>query len=119
MTIQMLKSPTGEDAVMMSRTEYEDLIDARDHALALRDIAAGTMPMIADDDMDAYLAASSPLAFWRKHRGMTQTHLAEAADVSQPYIAQLEAGAKPGASAAIFARLARSLGVRIDDLVEE
>jgi predicted transcriptional regulator len=50
---------------------------------------------------------------------MTQTQLAEAAEVSQPYIAQLEAGAKHGAAAAVYARLARCLGVRIDDLIEE
>jgi DNA-binding XRE family transcriptional regulator len=118
-TIQMIKLPTGEEAVTMSRADYEDLVDSRDHALAMRDVASGGMPMIADADMDAYLAAPTPLAFWRKHRGMTQTQLAEAAEVSQPYIAQLEAGAKHGAAAAVYARLARCLGVRIDDLIEE
>jgi DNA-binding XRE family transcriptional regulator len=119
MPIQTTRLPTGEEAVMMSRVDYEDLVDSRDHALAMRDIASGSMPMIADEDMDAYLAAPTPLVFWRKHRGMTQTQLAEAAGVSQPYIAQLEAGAKHGAAAAVYARLARCLGVRIDDLIEE
>jgi DNA-binding XRE family transcriptional regulator len=113
-TVQMLK-----DAVTMSRAEYQDLVDSRDHALAMRDIATGSMPMIADEDMDAYLAALTPLAFWRKHRGMTQTQLAEAAEVSQPYVAQLEVGVKQGAAASVYARLARCLGVRIDDLVED
>jgi DNA-binding XRE family transcriptional regulator len=75
------------------------------------------MPMIADEDMDAYLAASSPLAFWRKHRNLTQTQLAKAAGISQPYVAQLEAGAKHG-TAAVYARLAGCLGVRADDLIE-
>lgn len=114
MTVQMMN-----DAVTMSRADYEDLVDSRDHALAMRDVASGSMPMIADADMDAYLAAPTPLAFWRKHRGMTQAHLAEAAGVSQPYVAQLEAGVKQGAAAAVYARLARCLGVQIDDLIEE
>jgi DNA-binding XRE family transcriptional regulator len=113
-TVQMLN-----DAVTMSRADYEDLVDSRDHALAMRDIAAGNMPMIADEDMDAYLAGPTPLAFWRKHRNMTQAQLAEAAGVSQPYVAQLEAGVKQGAAAAVYARLARQLGVRVDDLIEE
>jgi DNA-binding XRE family transcriptional regulator len=118
MTIQVLTLPTGEEAVTMSRAEYEDLVDARDHALALRDIASGNMPLLSDEDMDAYLAAPTPLAFWRKHRGLTQAQLAEAVEVTQPFIAQLEGGRKE-ASAAIYARMSRSLGVRIDDLIPE
>jgi DNA-binding XRE family transcriptional regulator len=113
-TVQMLK-----DAVTMSRADYEDLVDSRDHAIAMREIESGTMPMIAEADMDAYLAAPTPLVFWRKHRGMTQTQLAEAAEVSQPYVAQLEAGVKQGAAASVYGRLARCLGVRIDDLVDD
>lgn len=72
----------------------------------MRDIASGNMPMIANEDMDAYLGAPTPLAFWPKHRDMTQAQLAEAAELSQPYIAQLEAGAKQGATVAVYARLA-------------
>lgn len=114
----MLKVISGPgDVVTMSRADYEDLVDSRDHAIAMRDIAAGTMPMIADEDMDAYLAAPTPLAFWRKQRNLTQAQLAEAAEISQPYVAKLEAGGKQGAAATVYARLARQLGVRIDDLV--
>src|ERR1700722_15935572 len=29
------------DTITLTRTEYEDLVDARDHALAIRDIAGG------------------------------------------------------------------------------
>lgn len=112
MTVLMLK-----DAVTMSRVEYQDLVDSRDHALAMRDIAAGNMPMIADEDMDAYLAAPTPLAFWREHRKMTQAQLAEAVEVSQPFITQLENGHRH-ASVSTLSRLARQLGVRIDDLIE-
>lgn len=38
MTIEMPKFPTGEEAVTMSREEYEDLIDTRDHAVALKSL---------------------------------------------------------------------------------
>lgn len=114
----MLKLSDDGNAVTMGLAEYEDLVDSRDVALALRDIAAGTMPLIDEADMDAFLAAPTALAFWRKHRGMTQAQLAEAAEISQPYIAQMEAGQKV-AGVAIYARLARLLGVRIDDLIED
>jgi DNA-binding XRE family transcriptional regulator len=102
----------------MTAEEYQDLIDGRDAAVAMREIAAGTMPTVAEADVDAYLAAPTPLAFWRKHRGLTQIELSQAADISQPYLAQLENGQREGA-VSVYARLAKLLNVRIDDLVAE
>lgn len=118
MTIQMLTLPSGEEAVAMSRAEYQDLVDVRDHVLAMRDLAAGTMPTISEADMDAYLEAPTPLAFWRARRGLTQTQLASAVEISQPFLNQIENGHRH-ASVSNLARLARHLGVRIDDLVAE
>ena len=118
MTIQTTISPDGERLVTMTAEEYQDLIDARDAAVAMREIAAGTMPTIADAEVDAYLAAPTPLAFWRKHRGLTQVELSQAADISQPYLAQLENGQREG-TVSVYARLAKFLNVRIDDLVTE
>lgn len=118
MTIQTSLSPTGEPLVTMTADEYQDLVDARDAAIAMRDVAAGLLPTIADADLDAYLAATTPLSFWRKHRGMTQVELARAAAISQPYLAQLESGQRE-ATVPVYARLAECLNVRIDDLVAQ
>jgi DNA-binding XRE family transcriptional regulator len=118
MTIQTTTSPDGERLVTMTAEEYQDLIDARDAAVAMREIAAGTMPTVAEADVDAYLAAPTPLGFWRKHRGLTQIELSQAADISQPYLAQLENGQREG-TVAVYGRLAKLLNVRIDDLVAE
>ena len=118
MTIQTTLSPDGERLVTMTVEEYQDLIDGRDAAVAMREIAAGTMPTVAEADLDAYLAAPTPLAFWRKRRGLTQIDLSQAADISQPYLAQLENGQREGA-VSVYARLAKLLHVRIDDLVAD
>jgi DNA-binding XRE family transcriptional regulator len=117
MAVQMLTLPSGEEAVAISPAEYHDLVDIRDHMLAMRDMSAGTMPLINEADMDAYLTAPTPLAFWREHRGLTQAQLATAVEVTQAFINQLENGHRH-ASVSNLARLARYLGVRIDDLVE-
>ena len=61
------------DTVTLTRAEYEALIDARDHAQAMREVATGAMETLSDAELDAYLAAQSPLAFWRKHRGLLST----------------------------------------------
>lgn len=110
---------TNSNVVTMTRDEYQSLIDARDHAIAMREIMAGTMPTVPDSAVDDYLAAPTPLAFWRKHRGLTQAELADAAAVTQPYIAQLESGQKTSADIRIYARMAKRLQVRIEDLVAD
>jgi hypothetical protein len=55
----------------LTRGEYEDLIDARDHAQAMCDIASGAAETLTEAEVDAYLASATPLAFWRRHRGLT------------------------------------------------
>jgi len=83
----MMREHRMRDVVTLTRQEYEDLIDARDHAVAMRDVATGAMETLSDAEMDAYLAAPTPLAFWRRRRGLTQAALAAAVGVSQPYLA--------------------------------
>ena len=114
-----LTTPKGEELIVLSREEYEDLIDARDHALAMAAHASGEDPGLTEAEMDEYLAAPTPLAYWRKRRGLTQAALAAAAGISQPYLAQLESGRRASADIAVYAGLARRLAVRIEDLVAQ
>jgi DNA-binding XRE family transcriptional regulator len=118
MTIQTMISPEGVRLVTMTAEEYEDLIDARDAEAAMRAVAAGTLQTLSGDDVDAYLAAPTPVAFWRKHRGLTQADLAGAIGVSQPYLAQLENGRREG-SVSIYRRLARQLDLSVDELLPD
>jgi DNA-binding XRE family transcriptional regulator len=106
----------GRERVILDRAEYEDLVDARDHAIAMRDIAAGEGALTSLEMAD-YLAAPTPLAFWRKRSGKTQAEMAAEAGVSQPFMTQIEAGTRVGA-VGVLARIAQALGVWINDLVE-
>ena len=74
------------DTVILTRDDYEALIDARDAAVAQRAVVSGAMETLSEAELDAYLAAPTPLAFWRRHRGLTQAALAKAVGVSQPYL---------------------------------
>src|SRR5690349_16093938 len=103
MTIQTTIAPDGSRLVTMTADEYENLIDARDHALAMCAVRDGTMPLIPAEAMDAYLEAPTPLAFWRKHRDLTQAELAEAAGISQAYVAQIERGTRQAVDVGIVA----------------
>ena len=112
-----LTTPKGEELIVLSREEQQDLIAARDHALAMAAHARGDDPGLTDTEMDPYLAAPTPLAYWRKRRRLTQAKLAAAAGISQPYLAQLETGRPVSADIAVYAKLAKRLGGRIEDLV--
>jgi DNA-binding XRE family transcriptional regulator len=118
MTIQTTISPDGQRLVTMTAEDYQDLIDARDAEAAMRAVAAGTLQTLSGADVDAYLAAATPLAFWRKHRGLTQVDMAQAIGVSQPYLAQLENGQREG-SVSVYQRLARRLGLSVDELLPD
>jgi len=63
MAIQTTQGPNGEDMVLLSRDEYEDLIDARGHEAAMRAVASGAMETLSEEKTVAYIAAKTPLAF--------------------------------------------------------
>ena len=109
---------TNNDTITLTRAEYEDLIDARDHALAMRDIAGGAMETLTGAEVDTYLTAATPLAFWRRHRGLTQTALATRVGIAQSSLAQAETGRR-GLKVETYAKLARVLRIRIEDLLSD
>ena len=83
----MTKTPLGDDIVILSRAEYDALTfgrhdeDAADAARAnniLADIERGTEILLTSEQASQLLEAKTPLAFWRKHRGVTQETLSKA-----------------------------------------
>ena len=118
MTAKFVVSPGGEKLAILPAEEYEDMHDALVHQSAMSDYRAGRTEALTLDEVQALLAAPTPLAFWRAKRGLTQAALAKAARTTQPHIADLESG-KHGGSLEIMSRIARALKVKIDDLVIE
>src|SRR5271157_2175667 len=115
MTAKLIVTPGGEELVILPAEEYEDMRDALAHATAMADYRAGRDEGLTLEEVDALLAAPTPLAFWRAKRGLTQAALAKAARTTQPHIADLESG-KHGGSFDLMARIAKALRVKIDDL---
>jgi DNA-binding XRE family transcriptional regulator len=102
------------DTITLSRAECEALTQAR--AAVRQDVAASPTETFTEAELAAYLASPTALAFWRKYRGVTQAALAADAGGSQPYLAQVEGGAKYG-TGPLYARLARALQTRIEDIL--
>jgi transcriptional regulator with XRE-family HTH domain len=121
----MTKTPRGDEIVILSRAEYDALTtgrgdeDAADAAHAnriLADIAKGSETLLTSEQADELLAAKTPLAFWRKHRGMTQEALSKLIGVAQGFISEIENGSKTG-DVQTLAAAARALQISLDDLV--
>ena len=74
--------------------------------------------MLTAEEISALVAAPKPLAFWRKKRGKTQSQLAAEIGVSQNFLSDLERGKATG-DVRLYGKLARCLGLRIDDLAPD
>ena len=76
-------------------------------------VSGGGYDDLPDDILDALTAREeSPIKILRKYRGMTQAELAEAADISRPYLTENETGKKDGSIRAMRG-LAEALDVPV------
>ncbi len=116
MAHQTIKTPAGETLVVMPLEEFEALCDAAEHAKSMAALARGEEERLTPAEALAFAEAATPVAFWRRKRGLTQAELAARAGTSQSALAGMESGARVG-TAAVLKRVATALGVRIDDLV--
>jgi DNA-binding XRE family transcriptional regulator len=120
---QIIKTPDGAEMVVLPKSEYEGLLsaleDVEDILLAERSlarIASGQEELITSAEMEKYLDATTPLAFWRKKRGLTQAALAKEVGVTQAYLSEIENGKKE-ARIGVLKDLAAALKVTVDELV--
>jgi len=115
----MTKTPNGEDIVILSRQEYDDLTeDNADRAMLLAAMErreAGTEEYLTSEEVDEFLAAKTPLAFWRKKRGLTQAALAAQTGVAEELLSEIEEGETVGDIATLQA-IATSLSLTLDEL---
>jgi DNA-binding XRE family transcriptional regulator len=119
----MTKSPKGDEIVILSRDEYdrliaagEDATDARTARRVIDDVASGAETVLSESELEEFLEAKTPLAFWRKRRRMTQASLAKATGLAQGFLSEIESGQKPGTPATLK-KIAEALGIKIDDLI--
>jgi transcriptional regulator with XRE-family HTH domain len=121
----MTKTPQGDEIVILSRAEYdalttgrhdEDTVDAARANRILADIESGTETLLTNEQASQLLNAKTPLAFWRKHRGITQQALSKLIGVAQGFVSEIESGTKTG-DVQTLAAMARVLAISLDDLV--
>jgi len=100
--------------LLVMAEDFDDLV-AYDKAIA--ELESGEDEAIPAEIVARLVAGDEhPLKVWREFRGMTQTGLADQADISQGQVALIEGGKRQG-TVDVLKRLARVLNVELDDLV--
>lgn len=108
------------DMVILPREEYETLLksrlaegDVRAFDEAVAEIEAGE-ELLPASFVEKLLDADSLVREWRIYRGLSQTALAEAANVRQATISAIEKGSVPRVDTA--QRIAEALNCDLNDL---
>ena len=121
--LQKIATNGADELIVLSRADYERLIerieDAEDlaHAKAFdAAYARGDVELLPLDLVKRLRRGEHPLTVWRDHRGFTQKALAAAARMTAAQLSEIENGKKTG-SVATLQKLARALGVTVDELL--
>jgi DNA-binding XRE family transcriptional regulator len=122
MSVQVIERDGKPEWAVIPYEEYERLVeeaemlqDVQAYDEAKKAIAKGE-ELVPSEVTYAILDGGNPVRVWREHRGQTQQQLAEAADISVPYLSQIESGKRRG-SAEVLAAIAKELGLSLDDIV--
>jgi len=120
---QIIRSPSGEELVVLPRAEYEVLLERAGHEaedaedVAIYDarkaeLAAGG-GVLPPEVSAAILRGDTRLKAIRKWRDETQSHLELKTGIGQGYLSDLESGRRMG-TAETIAKLARALNVPLE-----
>lgn len=121
--LQIIRTPGGEELVVLPRAEYEALVarvdqgaeDADDIAIydsRKAELAAGGA-VLPPEISSVILRGESRLKAIRNWRDVTQLHLERITGISQGYLSDLETGRRAGTPETI-AKLAQALEVPVD-----
>ena len=107
------------DTVVLRRADFEALLREAEDAAQMREaearVAAGEDEYVPIEITRRLIAGEVPVRVWREHRDLSARALAARAGISAAYLSQIETGKKPGSFEAM-AKLARALGVAMEDL---
>jgi DNA-binding XRE family transcriptional regulator len=123
MNVQIIERDGNPEWAVIPYKEYlrlvaeaEMLQDVRDYDAVLEAIEEGE-ETIPSEVVYEILDGANPIRVWRKHRGLTQLQLSEAAGISKPYLSQLESGKRTGTTEVLTA-IANALNLTLDDIVQ-
>jgi DNA-binding XRE family transcriptional regulator len=122
-SVVSFKTPNGEDMIVLSRSDYEALLERAELAEDIaavdsyhRKLQAGEEEAIPEAYADRLIEGENPVRVYRELRGLTARELAEKTGISAAFLSEIENGKKDG-GVATLRKIAQALSVTIDDLV--
>jgi DNA-binding XRE family transcriptional regulator len=119
----IITTPNGDRMAVIPVEEYERLVEAAEETTdvraydeAKRRLASGQDEMLPSAMVNRILDGENALRVWREHRGLTLKELADKAQVSAPFLSQIEKGQREG-SVETMRKLADALKISVDDLI--
>jgi DNA-binding XRE family transcriptional regulator len=123
--VQFIKTASGEEFAVLSKSEYERLMalatdedvgTARLVRKARAAVEAGDEVLLPKAVVDCLAAGDNPIRVLREWRKMTQAELALMIEITQGYLSDLESGKRKG-TIVLHQKFSRALGVPIDLLL--
>jgi DNA-binding Xre family transcriptional regulator len=123
-TAVSFKTPNGEEMVVLSRRDYDALLEKAELAEDLEAVAdyrrrlvTGEEEAIPEEFANRLIEGENPVRVYRELRGFTGKELAERTGISAAFLSEIETGKKDGGIATLK-RIAQELKVTLDDLVD-
>jgi DNA-binding XRE family transcriptional regulator len=123
--IQIIERDGKPEWAVLPYEDYLQLIEQAELLEDIRDfdrisaaIENGEEELIPSEVVYAILDGENPIKVWREYRGLTQQQLADVAEISKPYLSQIETGKRKGTTE-ILSAIAKALDVSLDDVYNE
>jgi DNA-binding Xre family transcriptional regulator len=123
-TAVSFKTPNGEDMIVLSKSDYDMLLDRAELAEDMaaievyrKKLASGEEEAIPEEFAIRLIGRENPIRVYRELRGLSARELAEKTGISAAFLSEIETGKKDG-GVATLKKIAQALRVTIDDLVD-
>ncbi len=120
MSVQVIKEGDQPRWAVVPYEEYLDLVERADMLQDIQDydnvkaaLARGDEELIPVEVIDNLLDGGNAIKVWREYRGLSQQALSKKAEISIPYLSQLETGRRKG-SMAVLKKIADGLNISIE-----
>jgi DNA-binding XRE family transcriptional regulator len=122
--IQIIERDGKPEWAILPYDDYLQLIEQAELLEDIRDfdsisaaIERGDEELIPAEVVNPILDGKNPIKVWREYRGLTQQQLAGAAEISKPYLSQIETGKRTGTTDVLSA-IARALDVSLEQIAK-
>jgi len=123
MNVQVIKQGDKPEWAVLPYKTYLELVekaemlqDVQDYDSAKLALERGEEELVPSEIVYSILEGENPIKVWREYRSVSQQNLAQVAEISAPYLSQIETGKRKG-SVEVLSAIAQALDISLDDLV--